>query len=99
MDQGWAMLPRGQVPFRPKYFFSLFFGEGGESMLLPAFRYSLRLAVSSLARHHAFDEVDEAPQALQATRLLRPSLASAELDEIDEEDTGWLQISLIAGDQ
>ncbi|CAJ1343522.1 unnamed protein product, partial [Effrenium voratum] len=49
-------------------------------------RYSLRLAVSSLARHHAFDEVDEAPQALQATRLLRPSLASAELDEIDEEE-------------
>ena len=43
-------------------------------------RHSLRMAVSSLARHHAFDELED--QAPHVTRLLRP----AELDEIDEEN-------------
>lgn len=51
-------------------------------------RYSLRLAVSSLARHHTFDEPLDV-KAPRTSRLLRPSIATAELDEIDEEENRW----------
>ena len=54
--------------------------------LLDGDRRSLRLAVAALARHHVFDEDEKASHALKFTRLLHPTLANAEQDEIDDEE-------------
>ena len=52
-------------------------------------RHSLRLAVTSLARHHVFDEQDGPAHALNVTRLLRPTASVAEPDEMEEEQKRW----------
>ncbi|CAE7383989.1 unnamed protein product [Symbiodinium microadriaticum] len=58
--------------------------------LLDGERSSLRLAVTSLARHHIFDEEDKAAHVLKVTRLLFPSGTAAEPDEIEEaEEKRW----------
>ncbi|CAE7943357.1 unnamed protein product [Symbiodinium necroappetens] len=58
--------------------------------LLDGERSSLRLAVTSLARHHIFDEEDKAAHVLKVTRLLLPSGTAAEPDEIEEaEEKRW----------
>ena len=49
-------------------------------------RNSLRMAVTSLSRHSVFDEEEKAAHTLKVTRLLRPNAASAEPDEVEEEE-------------